>query len=425
MRTTNRIRPVIAAILAVCLLLSTASFALAETTPMKLLLIGGKDDGFNAAIALWNEQHPEAPITVDYYAQDALCEIIESSQSVGSTDYDVLAVDVTLVGEYSAMGYTKSLNEYVGSIIDTSVFQAPALNTCYYGDSLACLPLTAGISLLYYNKTLLDKAGIEMREITPDNRLTFEEMEAISLQVLETVDPTRELGYEGISFSQPNKLYTMQQLPVSLGGAPLVDENDLSSTLQTDAWKNAAAYYQKLIKEGVSKDCLAVTSNSENFIAGKGVFLLGSISLAKNLKKNPDVEFVTTYNPVFAGYGITGAPTGSWTLGVSGNSKHQDIAAEIINFICAGEGHDIYTEKLSAFSAVQKDADALLADPDGDITQKIGAYEASNAAVARPVTCNFSIYETVVNEFWRNIASLADIDYCIQTAVDTYSIYLQ
>lgn len=426
MKRAKMMKVLFSLLLAASMLLATLSIAVAEdVTPLKFLTVAGKEAGFDAVVARWNELHPEAPVEVEYYSQAPLFEVIASSQGIGSTDYDILAVDTPKVGEYGKNGWTLNMNDYVGSVIDASAFQTPALNACYYDGSLTCLPLTAGISLLYYNKTLIEQAGIELKEITPDNRLTFEEMEEICQKVLDTVDPNRDQGYDGIAFSQPNVVYQMLQLPTSLGGATLVDDQDLSSTLNTDAWRNAALYYQKLINSGLSQSCLDMTFNSDNFFAGKTVFLLSSISMSKNLYNNPDVELRVTYNPVFADFGSAAAPTGSWAIGVSNFSKNPDQSVAFVNFLCAGEGHEIYIETLKAFSALQKDADALLANPDADYVQQIGAYEAANVACPRPVTPYYSTYETVVNEFWRNIASGTDVDQAIETAIETYSIYMQ
>lgn len=422
----TKMKALVSLLLISCLLFTMlASAAADDVTPLKFITVAGKEDAVDAVVSRWNELHPEAPVEVEYYAQAPLFEVIAASQGIGSTDYDIIAVDSPKMGEYAKNGWTLNLNDYVGSLIDTSVFQTPALNTCRYDDGLYALPLTAGISLLYYNKTLIEQAGIELREITPDNRLTFEEMEEIALQVLDVVDPNRDQGYEGIAFSQINLLYTMNQLPTSLGGVPLVDELDLSSTLTTDAWRNAALYYQKLISSGLSTAGLDLSFNSDTFFAGKTVFMFGSISMSKNLNNLPDVELCVTYNPVFADTGIAAAPTGSWTIGVSSFSRNPEKSVEFVNFLCAGEGHEMYIPSVNGFSALLADAEALMADSGADYVYQIGAYEAANVACPRPVTPYFSTYETVINEFWRNIASGVDVDQAIETAVETYSIYIQ
>lgn len=85
----------------------------------------------------------------------------------------------------------------------------------------------------------------------------------------------------------------------------------------------------------------------------------------------------------------------------------------------------MYIPSVNGFSALLSDAEALMADSGADYVYQIGAYEAANVACPRPVTPYFSTYETVINEFWRNIASGVAVDQAIETAVETYSIYIQ
>lgn len=410
--------------LILCMSFLTISAGVAEsTTPMKFIQISGKEAGYDAVAARWNELHPEAPVSIDYYA--SVYEVIEASLGIGSTEYDILAIDAPKVGDYGLKGYSANLDAYVGNIIDTNVYLDSTVDYCCYDGHLTALPVTAGISLLYYNKTLLDKAGIELRQITPDNRLTFEEMEEISLKVLDAVDPNRDQGYSGIAFSQANLIYQMLQLPTSMGAVGLADDHDLSSTLYADGWKNAALYYQKLINEKITEACLDTAYNFESFMAGKCVFMLGTISFLSSARKVQDNELLITYNPVFADYNTAAAPCGSWCVGVSAFSQNQEKAVEFIQFLCGGEGHDIYIATTSGFSATKADAEALMNDENADYVMQIGTYEVANAAVPRPVTPYYSTYETVMNEFWRNVASGADVDEAIETAIEAYSIYMQ
>ena len=52
----------------------------------------------------WNELHPEAPITIEYCAYGTTDEIIEMNLGMGSTEYDIIAVDTPKVAEYSEKG---------------------------------------------------------------------------------------------------------------------------------------------------------------------------------------------------------------------------------------------------------------------------------------------------------------------------------
>ena len=140
-------KKVLSLLLTLCLLLALFPAALAEgATPMKFIQVEGKNAGYDAATARWNELHPEAPVTVDYYS--SVFEVIEASLGIGSPEYDIVAIDSPKVGDYGLKGYTADLDPYVGSVIDTGVYLDSTLNYCYYDGHLTALPITAGISLL-------------------------------------------------------------------------------------------------------------------------------------------------------------------------------------------------------------------------------------------------------------------------------------
>ncbi len=123
-------KKVLSLLLTLCLLLALFPAALAEgATPMKFIQVAGKEAGYDAATARWNELHPEAPVTVDYYS--SVYEVIEASLGIGSPEYDIIAIDSPKVGDYGLKGYTADLDPYVGSVIDTGVYLDSTLNYCY------------------------------------------------------------------------------------------------------------------------------------------------------------------------------------------------------------------------------------------------------------------------------------------------------
>lgn len=425
MKATRFLHRIVPLLLALTLVLGSVGFAAAEEpVTLRFVTTGANywENGMDPIIAAYNESHPNVKVEIEYYAGDPYNEAIEIALGSGSTEYDVIAVDSPKVAEYAENGYTLVLDDYN---IDTSIYQAPAVAGCTYNGQLTCLPLQAGISCLYYNKTLLDEAGITLREVTPDNRLTFEEIVEISKQAVAVLDPDGTRGISGLMFGQINKIYAMLQIPTSLGGETLADDSTLEGTIDSEPWRKAAAWYQEMLDSGVISRGVKFEDTSSFFRSGKILFLLNSYSGWSKFKAVEDYELCMTYNPVFAEEQIAAAPTGSWCMGVSAFSKHPAEAVDFLNYLCGGEGHRMWVEDFDAFSAVQADVEAVLADENADYGKQIAMYEASNVAVPRPLTQNYSIYETVMGEYWQNLASGAKIDEAIQTAIETYSIYIQ
>ena len=72
---------------------------------------------------------------------------------------------------------------------------------------------------LYYNKTLLEEAGIELPENDAEHRLTYEQVADMAKQAQEALDPDGSKGIIGLDFQQVSRIYQMNMLPNSMGGA--------------------------------------------------------------------------------------------------------------------------------------------------------------------------------------------------------------
>ena len=433
-------KKVFCVILALALVLGLCACGAEQTSPSEDASgDGGNDSGESITIRMlndgagvwepvmdqivdrWNELHPEAQLIMEYNAYGTTYEVIEMNLGMGSTDYDIIAVDTPKIAEYTEKGYIIPLDDYFTDE-EVNQLQKPCIDASMYKDSLMVMPMDTGISVLYYNKTLLDQAGITVPENDPDNRLTFEEIQSLALQALEVLDPDGTNGICGLTWGQVNKVYAMLQLPNSFGGIQIgEDTSTLEGVVDSDEWKKAYSFYQGLYESGASTYGITADDANSLFKSGKVLFMLNSYSRWKDYRDSEDYEFVMCYNPVFEGYEqYASAPTGSWNVGVSAFSEHPEAAAEFVKFFTIGEGHDMWVELQGSFSAVQADVDAILADPDTDYGTKIAFSEAASIAKPRPKIETFSAYESVINTLWSDLASGGDMDACIDNAITAY-----
>lgn len=58
---------------------------------------------------------------------------------------------------------------------------------------------------LYYNKTLLEEAGIELPENDAEHRLTYEQVADMAKQAQEALDPDGSKGIIGLDFQQVSR----------------------------------------------------------------------------------------------------------------------------------------------------------------------------------------------------------------------------
>lgn len=353
-------------------------------------------------------------VTVEFecYAHDQLFQVLEVQMSAGSSDIDVLAVDVPMVAGYVEKGYLSPMDSYF-TAEELAQFVPAAVEAGTWKDSFYAPPMNTSAQALYYNKTLLDQAGITIPEADPNNRLTWEELTKLAREALDKVDPDGTNGINGIVFEQVSRAYQMLALPNSLGEKSIGDDGlTVEGIIDTPGWVKAMTWYGDLFESGLSPRGVSPEENGPTFRGGKTIFYIGG-SWVPTGEFTEDFEWDYTYHPCWEGYeDKIATPTGSWHFGVSAFSDQKDAAADFIKFISLGEGNDMWLELNGDVPARISKVDEVLSNSKFDefplSVQKIAAYEAANTAYPRPVTPAYSEYENILNTTMEDIRNGAD-----------------
>ena len=163
----------LALVLAMILLLCSASFAVAEDA--KTLTVVAWDAGTTPYLVAQKEafeaSHPGVTIEyVDVASQDYATKT--STMLSGGDTSDVFMVkEITDLLNWQAAGYEEPLNSYIeASGYDLSGFAGIESNYAVDGEQYA-LPFRSDFWVLYYNKDLFDAAGVDY----PTNDMTWEQ----------------------------------------------------------------------------------------------------------------------------------------------------------------------------------------------------------------------------------------------------------
>ena len=358
-------------------------------------------------------------VKLEGYSSNDLMDIIEVKISSGTTDYDVIAVDAPLVAAYVNRGYLAPMDPYFtadekaqltevsvnGGSVD-GVFYSPAMNT----SSL----------VMYYNTALLKEAGIEIGEVEPENRMTWDEVIDMAKKTLAVVNPDGTAGVYGIEFRQVSRVYQMNCIPNSLGGKNIGDDGiTVDGILNSQEWIDGMTWYQNLVNEKLSSRGIAPTELRNMFAANKVVFMIDTTSLTAFCHKNGLEDFDLMPVPAFAGYeDKTATGTGSWHFGINYASEKKDAAADFIKWMSIGEGADLWYEGYNILPTKVAILQAMEADPDLDKALRIAAYEAQHTAVLRAMTPGFSEYQTVMNAAWEDVRNGEDVTETLNNAVE-------
>ena len=363
------------------------------------------------------EEETGIHVNTEFYSFSDLFEVIETKASSKADDFDVMSVDVTYVSKYGLSGYLEPLDPFF-TADEKKEWTDAAYSAGCWGNVMYAAPENTSTQILWYNKTLLEKAGITVPENDAEHRLTYEQVADLAKQGLEKLDPDKSQGLIGFDFQQVSRVYQMNMLPNSMGGANIGDDGFVvDGVINTDPWINSMTWYQNLVKDGIASKGYDADQLPEYFYSGKMLFMVGGTWTPKSMTSEDEIGFA--YAPCFKGYEDKAATaTGSWYFGVNSNSKQREAAAEFVKYFTLGEGNDMWLEINGDMPCRSDKLDEIMADgADYPEYLKIGAYEAQNTAVARAVTPAFGEYSTILDLTWEDVRNGADVKEALDRAV--------
>lgn len=382
----------------------------------------GEDGWEGLTKPLLEEYEKETGVHIDaeFYSFNDLFEVIETKSAAGNADFDVMSVDVTYVSKYGSSGYLAPLDEYF-SDEEKAKWDNASYEAGVWEDTMYAAPMNTSTQELYYNKTLLDKAGLTLPESDENNRLTYEQVAEIAKQAQEKLDPDGTQGIIGLDFQQVSRVYQMNMLANSLGGKNISDDGySIDGVVNTEPWIKAMTWYQGLVNDGISSRGYDADQLQEQFYAGKMVFMVGGTWTLSNMKCEDEIG--CAYAPCFEGYeDQIATSTGSWYFGINSKSENKDAAAEFIKWFTLGEGSDSWLEINGDVPSRLDKQNEIANDPEASEDMKIAVYEAANTAVPRAVTPVFGEYSTVLDQAWEDVRNGADVEEALNTAVEQFN----
>jgi ABC-type glycerol-3-phosphate transport system substrate-binding protein len=373
-------------------------------------VIQGDGERMIPVVEAFEEANPNIKVNLEPYPFRQLFETIEVKLGSKSTDIDIIDVDVPLVANYTVKGFLEPLDNYLGPDVRAKYIESAIEAGSYNGEFMAP-PLNTSTQLLYYNKDIFDKKGIEYPSFEIEDRMTWEETVQIAEQLTYDETGDGQTDVFGLSFHQISRPYQMLALPQSLG-AQVISDNGIVSTGYTNSPEmiQAGQFYYDLFNTWNISPKIPVEQSTEYFSTGKiAMFISGPWAVASS--EEAGLNYGVAPHPYFeGGKAVTG--TGSWHIGISKFSTKKEAAAKFIEFATAGEGSRIWFEVGKNLPANVDLLTEIMEDPSYEEfpknVQRLGAYEASNTAVPRPLTPGYLEWETVVNRAFEDIKNGAD-----------------
>lgn len=376
-----------------------------------LMMSNSQELGVSAAVEAFNKAYEgKIKCEADYVAFNDVFETLEVLMSNKSTEYDIFAADGPNVAAYVSRGYLQPLNQWI-SDEEIKMFTDAMITEGTYKDQFYGAPMGNSSTVLYYNKALLKEAGIniDFDSVTPDNRLTWEQLIDYSKQALDILDPDHSKGIYGIEFQQVGRVYQMNILPNSLGGAQISEDGlSVDGVIDTQPWMDALNFYQTQVNDGIFTRGISADDTSSYFQSGKILFYLGTTALPAAFEKNGFEDWGFTYIPCFEGHeDEIRSACGSWTIGMNTYSVKQEAAAEFIKYLTLYDGADVYINASGMVPALDRQFTDELKEAKPYMV--MAEYEVKNTALVRAITPAFNEYSTAMNALWDNVRNGAEV----------------
>ena len=379
----------------------------AEKTEITWLYLSDWTTSLEAAMAEFAAQNPDIDVVMEGYGFGELFEQIQIRMSSGDTTPDVITVDSPRNSSYALRGWLEPLDGlYTQEEVDD--WAAQPLASATYDGQLTSGPWSNSTQLFYYNKPLLDAAGIPYPG--EDERWTWEQVADAALKVKEAVPEAT-----GFNWEQMVQIYQLQPLACSLGGAPLSEDGlAAEGIVNSQEWVDAMTYYWKIYNEWEVAPQGEVLWTPDGFETGDvAMMVAGPWNLGRFI--NSEVlaaeDWGVSRHPFFEG-GEVCVPTGAWNIGLNPNSEKMDAAKRLIHFLTTAEGIDLWWKGPGDPPASKTVMAQIDTDPAYDewpqSAFKVMAAEAVVAPVLRPVSVAYLEYEAIFSDAFQDIRNGAD-----------------
>lgn len=295
--------------------------AAAEPTKLTLILRGGTyGDVIKAALPAFEAENNVKCEVLDLSFDDLHSKIaLDAVNAKGA--YDLCMVDGSWMAEFTANNVLANLSE-MGYSFDEDIIPATT-DICMVNDDIYLAPYFGNVTVMLYNKALVEAAGYKPEDIT-----TFDDL----MKIAQSANAAGKKGFLIRGGSGDNIVSDFIPHLLAHGGW-VVDENN-KPTVNTPEFKAALENYIKLYKLGDTMDKDDIVAAIDN----------GDAALAQGWPgwyvPTADSNANYTVIPTKLNDADTAKNTsmyGVWTVGICNNSQNKEMTLKLMEYLMSPE----------------------------------------------------------------------------------------
>lgn len=390
-------KKMLAILLSFALVLSVTA-ALGEPVTIKFAAQADPTPATQAVVDAFNASQSDYKVEWVDMTNDsgAMREQLTTSLKAGSSDYDVISMDVVWAGEFAASGYIQPLDMMLEDAgLNVADYNAGSMASGNYNGKQYVLPFFPDLGLLYFRTDIVSKDDADKLVA---GKYTWDDLLAMAEKYAGQGGTTT-----GIVFQS------------SLYEGLVCNANEFTSN-----WKDIKGGLETMKKFTTSK---AVPENILNYTEGETAnsFIKGESVFARNwpymwgsIKSDGTIK-----NDQVAVAPLPGGSTvGGWILGINKNSKNPEGAFAFMKFLNSEDGQVIMSEKggyLPGLNKMLTDERILKAD---ERLGMVGFQNALKTTIARPVSAEYSkVSDALQQAIYPYLSGSAELDATV-TAVE-------
>jgi len=383
-------KKMLAILLSFALVLSVTA-ALGEPVTIKFAAQADPTPATQAVVDAFNASQSDYKVEWVDMTNDsgAMREQLTTSLKAGSSDYDIISMDVVWAGEFAASGYIQPLDMMLEDAgLNVADYNAGSMASGNYNGKQYVLPFFPDLGLLYFRTDIVSK---EDAEKLVAGTYTWDDLLAMAEKYAGQGGTTT-----GIVFQS------------SLYEGLVCNANEFTSN-----WKDIKGGLETMKKFTTSK---AVPENILNYTEGETAnsFIKGESVFARNwpymwgsIKSDGTIK-----NDQVAVAPLPGGSTvGGWILGINKNSKSPEGAFAFMKFLNSEDGQVIMSEKggyLPGLNKMLTDERILKAD---ERLGMVGFQNALKTTIARPVSAEYSkVSDALQQAIYPYLSGSAELD---------------
>ncbi len=353
-------------------------------------------------IARFEQLNPSIKVRNQPVPFEQLNAQIQARIGSGDSSIDVFGADEPRVPALASRKLLTDLSAMRDGVVAAAAPQG--VQATSYEGRLYALPEWSSTQLLFYNKDILAKAGIEPPSADPAKRMTWE-------QLVANAGKAKTAGARwGFGFEQVDRYYQLQPLFESDGaGSGLGGDRMLTPDVNSPKWVKTMAWYGDLYSSGLAPRGISPEQMPDVFRNGQLAYFVGGPWNFRDFGASSSLHYGIAAHPYFAG-GKPVTPTDSWAVGVSPHSTHPAEALTFATFMTVNtEGALLTTAQnplppanKAAFTQYVEQATRVGGATTASYAQILN-YEFMHTAVSRPRTVGYVVFEEIMNRAFSDV----------------------